>query len=65
MCCIITLNASPSPSLAEERAPAVPSAGVDPPTPVAGTEHVVRDVVVLVDTHAIRHRNDWDLQQKR
>ena len=56
---------SPSPGLAQERPPTVPGAGVYAAAPVARTEHVVRDVVVLVDTHAVRHRDDRDLQHNQ
>ena len=43
---------------AEQRAAAVARAAVDPAAAVSGAEHVVRDVVVLVDGHAVGHGDD-------
>ena len=56
---------SPSSGLAQERAPAVPGAGVYAAAPVSCAEHVVRDVVILVDAHAVRHRDYRDLQHNQ
>ena len=58
------IDGPPVTRLTQERPTTVSSTAVNPPASVAGTEHVVCDVVVLVDTHAVRHRDDWDLQQK-
>ena len=51
--------------LTEERPARVPGTAVNPAAPVAGTEHVVCDVVVLVDTHAVLHPNYRNLTYKQ
>ena len=56
---------SPSPGLTQERPSAVPGAGVYAAPPVTRAEHVVRDVVILVDAHTVRHRDYWDLQHNQ
>ena len=47
--------------LAEQGTSTVAGTRVDPTSPVAGTEHVLRDVVVLVHAHAVAHRNNGHL----
>ena len=48
----------------QERSPTVTLTSVPPPVHVSGAEHVVRDVVVLVDAHTVRHAHDGNLEQE-
>ena len=56
------IDGPPVTRLTQERTSAVSSTTVDPSASVSGTEHVVCDVVVLVDTHTVGHAHNGNLQ---
>lgn len=56
------VDGPPAVFLTQQWTSGISGAGVDPATLVAGAEHVVADVVILVDVGALLCRHDRDLE---